>query len=90
MKDTPFIIVSAYVYDEILDDMYENHPSCIHQIVNKSSKRKKSPHLLSALEYDSEQQELKDLDLINSVIVEGDDIWSLSQYSDDSFIICGK
>ena len=84
MKDTPFMIVSAFVTYEIKDDMREQHPSRIHQIGRSSIK-----YLLSVLEYDSEHQVLKDLDLNNSHFVEGHYICSIIKYSDDSFMICG-
>ena len=66
--------------------MHEQHPSRIHQIGDDSRRK----YLLSVLEYDSEQQELKDLNLSKSCLLEGDIIWSLMQYSDDSIMICGK
>ena len=84
MKDTPFMIVSAEVTDQIKDDMREQHPSRIHQIGNNDGFK----FLLSAWEYDSEHQVLKDLDLINSHFIEGGRISTLIKYSDDSFMIC--
>ena len=69
MKDTPFMIVSAEVTNQIKDDMREQHPSRIHQIGPYIHSYK---YLLSAWEYDSEHQVLKDLDLTNSILTEGD------------------
>ena len=84
MKDTPFMIVSAVVTDQIKNDMREQHPSRIHQIGRSSIK-----YLLSVLEYDSEHQVLNDLDVTNSHFIEGGSISSLIEYSDNSFMICG-
>ena len=53
--------------------MREQHPSRIHQIGDDSDYK----YLLSVLEYDSEQQLLKDLNLSKSCIIKGDDICSL-------------
>ena len=64
--------------------MREQHPSRIHQIGRWNDK-----YLLSVLEYDSEHQVLKDLDLTNSILIEGGGIYSLIEYSNDSFMICG-
>ena len=74
------------VYDKVIKDMHEQHPSRIHQIGDHSRYK----FLLSVLEYDSEQQELKDLNLSKSCLVKGIIIWSLMQYSDDSIMICGS
>ena len=65
--------------------MHEQHPSCIHQIGPWDDK-----WLLSVLEYDSEQQLIKDLDLNKSQLIEGEFICSLLQYSEDNFMICGE
>ena len=88
MKDNPLMIVAAEVTvtDQIYYDMREQHPSHIHQIGTDDDWK----FLLSALEYDSEQQLLKDVDLSKSILVEGDRICSLLQYSEDSFMICGE
>ena len=68
--------------------MREQHPSRIHQIGSSTSKHTKS--LVSKVEYDSEQQQLKDLDLATSLFVEGGYIFSLLQYAEDSFMICSE
>ena len=65
--------------------MLEQHPSRIHQIGRSNVKS-----LLSVLEYDSEHQVIKDLDLTNSHFIEGSPIPTLIEYSDDSFMICGR
>ena len=85
MKDTPFMIVSARVTDQIENDMREQHPSRIHQIGTHDWK-----FLLSAWEYDSEHQVFKDLDLTNSILTVGDFPDSLIKYPVDSFMICSK
>ena len=68
--------------------MREQHPSRIHQIGDDDYDIMKC--LLSVLEYDSEHQVIKDLDLTNSILTIGDSPESLIKYSDDSFMICGS
>ena len=76
MKDKPFMIVTANSFtNEIKNDMREQHPSCIYQIGESDDDNKK--YLLSVLEYDSEKQVFKDLDLTKSYLIEGDWTWSL-------------
>ena len=86
-NEVPYLIIAANVEGNASKDMQELNPSRIHQIKDHGDKVK---YLLSVVEYDSEQQELKGLNLSKSYLIEGDFIWSLLQYSDDSIMICGR
>ena len=91
MSHEPIMIYYANVNDEIEEEMQEQPPSRIHQICDIDDGRDHHKPFLSVLEYDSQQQELKPLNLSNSILLERGGINSLSKYTDDSFIIsCSK
>ena len=86
-NEVPYLIIAANVEGNASKDMQELNPSRIHQIKDHGDKVK---YLLSVVEYDSEQQELKDFNLSKSCMVVGDLLYSLLQNTDDNIMFCGR